>query len=78
MEEATEIDKKAALVYEAHRRELESKHTGRVVALDLDEGDVAAVGDDPSEVSLQAESLRPAHRLFVRRVGRSPAVLRMR
>ncbi len=76
--EATTIDRQAEEIYNTHKSDLESKYYGKIVVLDINQEDIAAIGDTPQEASSKAQRLRPRHRFFMRRIGKSPAIMRMR
>lgn len=78
MTEAGIIDEKAKKIYEAHRDEWEKLYSGKIIAIDIDENNLASVGEHISDVDLEARSKRPGHRIFMRRVGKNPAVVRLR
>lgn len=72
------FDLKAKHIYEAHKQEWEKLYYGKLIAIDIDNNDFASVGDHLKDVSLKARKERPGHRFFVRRVGKNPAVARLR
>ena len=78
MTDASIIDEKARHIYEAHRKEWEKQYTGKIIAIDIEENNLASVGERISDVDLDARKKRPGHRLFVRRVGKNPATARLR
>lgn len=72
------IDEKAKHIYESHMDEWEKLYLGRIIAIDIDENDLATVGDSVSTVGQVARTKRPGHRIFMRRVGKNPSVVRLR
>jgi hypothetical protein len=78
MLETREFSEKAKRIYEAHREEWEKLYDGKVIAIDIDVGDFASVGDQAQDVGLEARKERPGHHIFIRRVGKNPVVLRFR
>ena len=72
------FDEKAKNIYEAHREEWERMYDGKIVAIDIDDDNIASVGERISDVDLEARNKRPGHRIFMRRVGKNPAVVRLR
>lgn len=75
---AIEMDRHAEEIYNLYKEKLEAEHHGKIVMLDVDAGDVAAIADTRREASSRALRLRPGHRFFMRRIGESPAVAKMR
>jgi hypothetical protein len=69
---------KAEHIYEAHKEEWEKLYNGKIIAIDIDVGDFVSVGDKAQDVGLNARKERPGHRIYMRRVGKNPAVLRFR
>jgi len=78
MTDASIIDEKAMHIYEAHREEWEKLYIGKIIAIDIEEYDLASVGERIGDVDLDARKKRPGHRLFMRRVGKNPAIVRLR
>ncbi|KCZ72189.1 hypothetical protein ANME2D_01593 [Candidatus Methanoperedens nitroreducens] len=78
MSEPSIIDEKAKEIYETHREELEKLYQGKIIAIDIDENSIVAVGEYASEVGLEAKKKRPHHRIFMRRVGKNPSVVRLK
>ena len=78
MTEASIIDEKAKQIYETHREEWEKLYSGKIIAIDVEENNLASVGENIGNVDLEARKKRPGHRLFMRRVGRNPATVRLR
>ncbi|HLB70979.1 MAG TPA: hypothetical protein VJJ51_08035 [Candidatus Methanoperedens sp.] len=78
MTEASIIDEKARQIYEAHREDWEKLYNGKIIAIDIEDNNIASVGEHIGEVDLEARKKRPGHRLFMRRVGKNPAVVRLR
>ncbi|NJD51466.1 MAG: hypothetical protein FIB07_01205 [Candidatus Methanoperedens sp.] len=76
MNEALLIDEKAKQIYETHREEWEKRYVGKIIAIDIEENNIASVGERISDV--EARRKRPGHRLFMRRVGKNPTVVRLR
>ena len=72
------IDEKAKHIYESHMDEWEKLYMGKIIAIDIDENDLATVGDNVSTVGQVARTKRPGHRIFMRRVGKNPSVVRLR
>ena len=78
MTDANIIDEKARQIYETHREEWEKLYSGKIIAIDIEENNLASVGEHIGDVDLEARKKRPGHRLFMRRVGRNPATVRLR
>jgi len=78
MTDASIIDEKAKQIYETHREEWENLYSGKIIAIDVEENNLASVGENIGIVDLEARKKRPGHRLFMRRVGRNPATVRLR
>ena len=78
MTDASIIDEKARHIYEAHREDWEKLYIGKIIAIDIEENDLASVGERIGDVDLDARKKRPGHRLFMRRVGKNPATVRLR
>ncbi len=81
MDQMTEpdiFDEKAKQIYESHRAEWEKLYNGKVIAIDIDDNDLASVGEHISDVDLEARRKRPGHRIFMRRVGKNPSIARLR
>lgn len=78
MQDFDKLDEKAKNIYEAHKEEWERLYDGKIIAIDIDTNDLVSVGDHLRDVSLDARKERPGHRFFVRRVGKNPAVARLR
>lgn len=78
MTDASIIDEKAKRIYETHREEWEKLYSGKIIAIDIEENNLVSVGERISIVDLEARKKRPGHRLFIRRVGRNPAAVRLR
>jgi len=78
MTDASMIDEKAKQIYETHREEWEKLYSGKIIAIDVEENNLASVGENIGNVDLEARKKRPGHRLFMRRVGRNPATVRLR
>jgi hypothetical protein len=77
MTDASIIDEKAKNVYETNREEWEKLYMGKIIAIDIEENDLVAVGEHIGDVDLDARKKRPDHRLFMRRVGKNPATVRL-
>ncbi len=54
MTDASIIDEKAKHIYETHREEWEKLYTGKIIAIDIEENDLAAVGECIGDVDLDA------------------------
>ncbi len=78
MTDASIIDEKAKQIYETHKEEWEKLYSGKIIAIDVEENNLASVGEHIGDVDLEARKKRPGHRLFMRRVGRNPATVRLR
>ena len=78
MTDASIIDEKAKQIYETHREEWEKLYSGKIIAIDIEENNLVSVGEHIGIVDLEARKKRPGHRLFIRRVGRNPAAVRLR
>ncbi len=78
MIDASIIDEKAKQIYETHREEWEKLYTGKIIAIDIEENNLVSVGEHIGDVDLEARKKRPGHRLFMRRVGKNPATVRLR
>jgi hypothetical protein len=78
MTDASIIDEKARYIYETHREEWEKLYSGKIIAIDVEENNLASVGENIGNVDLEARKKRPGHRLFMRRVGKNPATVRLR
>jgi len=72
------FDEKAKQIYEAHKDEWERLYNGKIVAIDIDTNDLASVGENIGDVDLEARRERPGHQIFMRRVGKNPAIARLR
>ncbi|WP_440955020.1 hypothetical protein ACSAZK_15895 [Methanosarcina sp. Mfa9] len=78
MLEPDTFDEKAKRIYEAHKKEWERLYNGKIIAIDIDASDFVSVGENIGDVDLEARRERPGHRIFMRRVGKNPAVARLR
>lgn len=78
MTDASIIDEKAKYIYETHREEWEKLYHGKIIAIDVEENNLESVGEHISDVDIEARKKRPGHRLFMRRVGKNPATVRLR
>jgi len=78
MLEPNKFDEKAKSIYEAHKEEWEKLYNGKIIAIDIDANDLASIGENISDVDLEARRERPGHQIFMRRVGKNPAVARLR
>jgi hypothetical protein len=66
-----EFVNKCEKVYMAHKEELESKHSGKIVAL-YEEG-IAAIGEDTDSVYREAIKTHPGKIFYLRRIGKFSA-----
>jgi hypothetical protein len=57
--------------------EWEKLYQGKIIAIDIDENNLAAVGDNLSKVGLEARTRLPGHRIFLRKVGKNSSVARL-
>lgn len=73
----SEFEAKANKIYDANKKDWESKYYSKVIAIDLDEEKLIAVADSLLEVDKLVDRLSPNRRVFVRRVGEKPAVARI-
>lgn len=78
MIEASIFDEKAKQIYESHKEEWEKLYNRKIIAIDIDASDLVSVGEHIDDVDLEARRKRPGHRIFMRRVGKNPAVVRLR
>ena len=78
MTDASIIDEKARQIYETHREEWEKLYSGKIIAIDVEENNLVSVGEHIGAVDLEPRKKRPGHRLFMRRVGKNPATVRLR
>ena len=78
LETAEIIDKKAEEIYDRHKEEWEKLYHKKIVAIDIDNCDLVAVGENAGKVGLEARRKRLNHRIFMRRVGKDPAVMNFR
>ncbi len=78
MTDASNIDEKARHIYETHREEWEKLYMGKIIAIDIEKNDLVTVGERIADVDLDARKKRPGHRLFMRRVCKNPATVRLR
>ena len=78
MTDANIIDEKAKHIYEAHKEEWEKLYIGKIIAIDIEENDLASVGERIGDVDIDARKKRPGHRLFMRKVGKNPATVRLK
>ncbi|MBS1263421.1 MAG: hypothetical protein MAG715_00602 [Methanonatronarchaeales archaeon] len=76
-EELKHDREKGEEVYARFREELEAEHLGEVVAIDLEAEDVICVGEH-REVVKETASTRPETNVYLRKVGSSPEVVRIR
>lgn len=77
MADTNNFDEKAKQIYESHMAEWEKLYMGKIIAIDIDEKNLAAVGDNLSKVGLEARTRLPGHRIFLRKVGKNPSVARL-
>jgi len=77
MSEINIIDEKAKHIYESHKDKWEKLYFGKIIAIDIDENDLATVGDDAATVGQTVKRERPGHRIFMRRVGKNPSIARL-
>ena len=73
----TEFEAKANKIYNANKKDWESKYYGKVIAIDLDGEKLIAIADSLLEVDKLIDRLCPAHKVLVRRVGDNPTVARV-
>lgn len=78
MLDPNKFDEKAKSIYEAHKEDWEKLYNGKIIAIDIDANDLASVGENIGDVDLEARKERPGHQIFMRRVGKNPAVARLR
>ncbi|NOR48980.1 MAG: hypothetical protein GQ533_13225 [Methanosarcinaceae archaeon] len=78
MNEINILDEKAKHIYESHKDEWEKLYLGKIIAIDIDENDIATVGDDVSTVGRVVRRERPGHQIFMRKVGKNPSIARLR
>jgi len=72
-----EFETKANKLYDANKKDWESKYYGKVIAIDLDAEKLVAVADSLFEVDTLIDRLCPNHKVLVRRVGKNPTVARL-
>lgn len=72
-----EFEAKANKIYNANKKDWETKYHGKVIAIDIDAGKLIAVADSLLEVDKLIDRLCPDHNVFVRRVGAKPGVARV-
>ncbi len=73
----TEFEAKANKIYNANKKDWESKYYGKVIAIDLDAEKLIAIADSLLEVDKLIDRLCPDHKVLVRRVGENPTVARV-
>lgn len=66
-----EFVNKCEKVYMAHKEELETKYSGKIVA--LYEGGIAAIGEDVDSVYREAIKTHPGKIFYFRRIGKFSA-----
>lgn len=72
------IVKQADQIYAKYKKEWESMHNDKIIAIDIDTGTLAGVAESIKEVDMQVDPHKKDHRIFVRRVGSKPEVARIR
>jgi hypothetical protein len=78
MADTNNFDEKAKQIYESHIEEWEKLYLGKIIAIDIDENNLAAVGDNLNKVGLEVRTRLPGHRIFLRKVGKNSSVARLR
>lgn len=68
----TDIANRGEEVYRKLRRELEESYMGKVVAIDIEKEEMAAIGDDINEVYRAATNKYPNRPFYFRKVGEEP------
>lgn len=71
-----EFEAKASKIYDANKKEWETRYHGKVIAIDIDAGKLVAVADSLLEVDKLIDGLCPNNKVLVRRVGAYPTVAR--
>lgn len=61
--------KRADMVYQKFRQQLESEHFGKIVALDSEEGTVVAIGDTVLDAYNEAKKRSRKERFSFRKIG---------
>jgi len=56
-------------IYEKNRERLEKAYLGKIVAIEIDSGTVAGVGDTLDEAYEKASKKRPGKKFYFRKVG---------
>ncbi|MFQ6056872.1 MAG: hypothetical protein ACE5J3_12925 [Methanosarcinales archaeon] len=76
----SDFNKKAREIYDVHKHELEEKHSGKIVAIDLDAEEIyAIIGKDETLSFMQkAYKERAGHKMYLLRVGLEKPVIWMR
>lgn len=59
-------------VYRKLRSELEKSHRGKVVAIDIEKGAIAGIGDDINQAYRSARKKYPNRAFYFRKVGEEP------
>ena len=77
MADTNNFDEKAKQIYESHMEEWEKLYLGKIIAIDIDDKNLVAVGENLSKVGLEAKTRLPGHRIFLRKVGKNPCVARL-
>jgi hypothetical protein len=67
--EAKAIATKGERVYRRLRRQLERKYPGMAVAIDWEQGEVAAIGRSLDEADEKAAKARPGKTFYFRKIG---------
>ncbi|MFQ6072256.1 MAG: hypothetical protein ACE5KT_06095 [Methanosarcinales archaeon] len=68
-----ELSKQAESIYDKFKAELEKKYTGKIVAIDLANKDIAGISEDKRELLQKVLQTRPKHKIGLRRIGKNPS-----
>lgn len=60
-------------IYEDSKRELEKKHLGKVVAIEVESRTIAGIGESLDEAYEAAIRKHPGRRFYFRKIGPCPA-----
>jgi len=60
-------------VYEKNKQKLERAYLGKIVAIEVESGDVAGIGENLDEAYEQALKKYPSKKFYFRKIGPCPA-----
>lgn len=67
------IGKLGEVVYNKHKRELETHHLGSFAVIDTDKQEVIAIEDTPTKAIIEAKKITDKH-YFIRKIGKNISI----